>query len=590
MPDIYTLCSTACLPGRARGGSWSEDHGPTGAITRAIAASAPPYDGWVWTHDPAEPACLRDIWYQDGTWDGETFTPGHRVKVFDKVEWRGVAITGTYKDPATPDAPAWELTDTEPGREEMRGLPLTAEYLVGRFSLIGGSVETNALWPIDWGIDSALVLLFAYELRFKSATGRRTGACDLAPVAAVDYKHRSFMPTPGVEGLGAAENKAFRRAVEGVMSASGSGATTEVQLSNPRALVLLSFAGCEPRADFEPGEIVTMTRMHPHALVLTTIPMHQTAATVTVRRPARSSMYEPPKSDDVESHTEKIKSLLVADTNEARGTQWFTFGLAPPLPYWYNMFDYYRVLGDSNAVNAARGQAYPVVRRSKGARTIKGAARWQGSVLGMDSEGGVDVSKVARQGAYDNLHMSPRMVAPEALMAKYPALRDQLKEVAQAPFCDCDCVHIHWRWGALATKRSNQGWGTQGPHTAAGAPMVPPNQSVKLYMDADNQFTYEAVAKPAAAMQWQVFFHHGTALALRIGETWGQWVMTVMASTGVNTSDAREESLEMPWSVRDAATQFMSVFYYRMRYHTKQGGQEAVERLTVLDLNALENG
>lgn len=590
MPDVYTLASAVSLPGRARGGKWTDDLGASGVAKHEIPKVSPPHAGWTWTHDPSEPSTVKDVWYQDGVTKSGAFVPGHRMKVFDHVRWGPVGVVGSWDDPATPDSLAWKLTEKYPGDQELRGLPLTAEYMVGRFALTGGSVETDALWPLDWGVDTALVLLFAYELRFASDTGRRTGACEVKPVAAADYKHKSFMEAFGVEGITAKGGESYRRVVSGALSGAGTEKVTELQLTSPRVLVALTFTGCEPRADVEPGAIVTMARAMPHVLVLSSVPMHQTLASTEVKRPSRSSMYAPPASDSVESHGEKIKSILFTDTNDTRGIQWASRGLLPPVPYWYNMFDHYRIMGDSDPSNIAKGQGFSVVRRTKGARTISGAAAWQGSYFGEGEDGSVpiDVNKVARQGAYDNLHMSPRMVAPESLMAKYPHLRVHLADIVQAPFCDCDCLHVHWRWGVHATARHVKGWGTSGPHTVAGAPMVPPNQTVKLFTDSDSQFTYLGYARPTKAGQWQVFFHHGTALALRIGETWGAWGQKVMAGTSVNLVDATDENLEMPWSVNDAAGQFMSVFYYRLRFHTNQGGAKAVERLVVLDRGRLE--
>ena len=42
---------------------------------------------------------------------------------------------------------------------------------------------------------------------FAAGTGRRTGACEVRPVAAVDYKHASFMTAVGVEGVNGAPNR-----------------------------------------------------------------------------------------------------------------------------------------------------------------------------------------------------------------------------------------------------------------------------------------------------------------------------------------------------------------------------------------------
>jgi len=98
------------------------------------------------------------------------------------------------------------------------------------------------------------------------------------------------------------------------------------------------------------------------------------------------------------------------------------------------------------------------------------------------------VSKVPRQGEFDNVHFAPQMqveLSPRSL----PGLGTVFSGlgplgVTMAPVCAHDCFHLHWRWGKGYTKTYNLGWGPAGPYTEAGAPMVAPNQRVEIDVPA----------------------------------------------------------------------------------------------------------
>lgn len=91
------------------------------------------------------------------------------------------------------------------------------------------------------------------------------------------------------------------------------------------------------------------------------------------------------------------------------------------------------------------------------------------------------ISKKDRQGDYDNIHLHADMGRPD----KYGNTQ------IHAPFCGHSCVHMHWRWSAVAGAGAKSrawyynGWsnpmgGTPEAHTTPGAPLVPPNQRVKV--------------------------------------------------------------------------------------------------------------
>lgn len=584
MPDIYALAQQVCLAGRvargAKGARWSDDLGPSGALERKVPSTC---NGWTWKHDPADAGFLSELWYQDGTWDDQTFTPTHRTKVFEKVGVRSVLISGRYADAADG---AWTLSAAKPDDADNRALPLTEEFLVGRFTLEGGEVATDALYPLSATIDSSLVLLFAYELRFKSSADRRTRDCELMPVDPRDYKHASFMGDAHISALGQTPPAPRAPATASGTAPAGTTRATELTLSHPRALVVVNFSGCEPRSDFEPGEFVEFTRFYPHVHVLVDVPTHQIAAHVSVKRPTKSSVYKPPASAQDESNHPEIRSILFSDTNDKRGTAWITSDYAgvhtPAMPFWYNFFDHHECFERTRAT----GQRYWVVRRWATERTIPEAIGMLSTLPG--AAGGyeaVDVRKLARQGAYDNIHMTPLLRAPAYMIDRYPAIAEQLDRLVQAPVCSCDCLHMHWRWSEQAHKKHNQGWGRKGPHTQRGAPMVPWNQSIELFIDSDSAFTYRAYAKSPGARDWQVFMHHGTAFALRYAEgTAFAMTASVVSVAGLHL----ESRLSSGWHGVAAAYWHWSILYYHLRYRHPITGDTPQERLVIYKQNELE--
>ncbi len=581
MPDLYTLAQRVCLPGRvaksAEGAKWSDDLGASGEVKRAIPGAQ--FNGWIWSHDPADGAALTDVWYQDGTWDGDAFTPTHKVKVFERVGCKGVTVSGRWDDDPTG---AWTLSADKPADADLVGLPLTADFLAGRFTLAGGDVATNALWPMAWRVDSALVLLYAYELRFASSSGRRTGACEVVPVDPRDYKHETFMAGSYVSAVGdspPAPRAPRQAAAAGV---AGTARSTELTLAHPRAMVVVSFTGCEPRSDFEPGKFVEFTRFHPHVQVLCDLPLHQVGAALHVKRPAKSSVYAPPASADDESNRPELHSILFTDTNARRGAAWVTLGAAPNIPFWHNFFDHHEVFETTKPA----GARYWMVRRWATERTIPAAigtlSSLPGAAGGYDAE---DVLKVARQGAYDNIHMAPLMRAPATLVARYPDIESKLDRIVQAPVCSCDCLHMHWRWSTEATSKHNCGWGPKGPHTVAGAPMVPLNQSVEMVFDSITEFRYLAYANKPAALDWQVFGHHGLALALRYASTTA--FMMTMGATAAGSLHG-EDALRTSWYAGAASYSYWSALYYHLRWRHPLLGDTPTERLVVYKQRELE--
>jgi hypothetical protein len=147
------------------------------------------------------------------------------------------------------------------------------------------------------------------------------------------------------------------------------------------------------------------------------------------------------------------------------------------------------------------------------------------------------VAKEPRQGAFDNVHLAPRMklvgVSKVAFSydatameydIKYPVDRGQLRidDIRMAPFCAHDCYHTHVRWGKEATAKWTLGWDTTGPYKVPGGPMVPINQDVDIWLRANNALTYHVTVTPnpgqsfIAPGECQVLMYHGGAYAVGV--------------------------------------------------------------------------
>jgi hypothetical protein len=124
------------------------------------------------------------------------------------------------------------------------------------------------------------------------------------------------------------------------------------------------------------------------------------------------------------------------------------------------------------------------------------------------------VLKLPRQGAFDNAHIAPQMEVSLSipLIGSIPSTA-----VSMAPICAHDCFHIHWRWSQHYTEEHTLGWGSSGPYTQRGAPMVHPNQTVTFSTDAGVVgFRYQASAASQRAGEWMVVMPHGAAYAVRV--------------------------------------------------------------------------
>jgi hypothetical protein len=287
-------------------------------------------------------------------------------------------------------------------------------------------------------------------------------------------------------------------------------------------------------------------------------------ASVRYNRPLRTTIADPPDGlpgakptchGGYDASNGFISSIMIADANDSAdqlGVPPGFVGKNRPLPFWSHLFAYYM----PDAYGTIGLEAMRVVRTDR---------RWGRALAGTvvrDIEQGEDeydiLWKEARQGEFDNIHMAPTLRlngATAALVARKVLLglmEDEdrvditdpdshehlrLNDISMAPFCVHDCLHTHWRWGTQLDEKAVLGWNENGPNAKAGAPQVPVNQDISVWMRSPCQMTYHAWAGrddgsvgALSAGAWQVIMHHGSAYAVSVSNG----MKYFLAQTGVS--------------------------------------------------------
>jgi hypothetical protein len=400
------------------------------------------------------------------------------------------------------------LTDVTFGRVRVKingvdhRLPLTREHVVRKYLLKQGYIPDSdrGLWRLEAELDVSLMVVFAYRV---------TGV-GLALVRDVDVAARAVIAAGLASGARAA----------------APATTTTVPLFGQVVFVAVSLTTCKERADYEPAGLIGMARLYPHVMVVSNAVLEETEFSVRLTRPTESSHIH-------QDMLLPMKPLLVTDTNiphslpnrivnaisdEVLDPVLGLNPVAPPLPLWDNFFDYYEI---DPAERRFDVQEARVVNRHARARDIENAIQKPNYRLMRESSNITEscstsdfyrppekIHKVARQGAFDNVHIAPRMRV---------FYKQEFHEVVMAPFCEHDCFHMHFRWGQIAgdvRPKWTKGFGPRGPYTVDFATLVPMNQDVYIKFPTPNALDYRATATRTEPGKWVCFFHHGASYAI----------------------------------------------------------------------------
>ena len=389
-------------------------------------------------------------------------------------------------------------------------LPLTRDFLIKTESVDSGTIPASesGLWQLPAYLHSSFHHLFGYEI---DSSGEARPIC-----------------TQGV-ALPLGSNQPFRM------------------------LVCLALGCMGERNEFEPGGVLGAARLLPHLMIAANRPVESVEGAITLTRNERTLHL----SMDGDEMTPEISSGLYADNNSK--------AVAPELPYWNLLFDYY-------ATEPAPGR-FEVVKRGAMERTQINAVKYlreeiATGPMGTEPAGATyrlrDVTKLARQGEFDNIHIAPKMKLPWDVVARNPLVWNLSAPVSMAPFCAHDCFHTHWRWGNLlydfgvlnTNPKWVRGWGggsstlTGVPFSEPGAPLVPCNQDVTLHLLNKRSFKYVARAHAPAAGEWQVIMHHGSAYALDTTRLANTLRSVLTALDGFSSSMGKGKWARFYWALR----------------------------------------
>lgn len=339
---------------------------------------------WTWKHDATNPAVLTDIRVLSRGM-GHAGHPGHThhpLPVFDRIEFGPVRVRLASDGSSI-------------------SLPIEQRFVVGKFAIDAGQITTDQtpLWRLDANIDASLLIALAYDL----VDGQ------LRPVDPDTVERPDF----------------FRQFVDRIDAGS---VIIAGRAGPPRFIVAVSLTLGKERNDCEPGEILGGARIGPHVMVRATVDLLEIEATISQVRPSQTAKHGGAEGAEMQ---DTIGQILMTDRN--RGSE-----VIPNfLPHWDNVFDYYHVNLPSDA--AFRAREFKVVDSSAAARQITGAVER----LSLGRYQATTIRKAARQGAFDNLHLAPRM----KVSFRHKGANVDLVNIAMAPFCIHDCLHTHFRWG-----------------------------------------------------------------------------------------------------------------------------------------------
>ena len=299
----------------------------------------------------------------------------------------------------------------------------------------------------------------------------------------------------------------------------------------------------------------------PHIMIASTTELDRASGGVRLTRPSQFNMldmrmsgpmrqlksYDIPKtmmeymmaadsSGEPYHMTKDIDAVLSTDSNDEVMT---VGGQVGPFIIWSNLFNYYideptqklggsviKVVDRNRTQKLAYADSFGYVERD----TSDAMPFPTGILNSFNFYPEQRISKYERQGAFDNIHMAPKMRIPETLIDKIlPAeplistpetltsadfAQLKMNRISMAPFCPHDCFHMHWRWtdNLNGSQIATRGWGKDKPNEVPGAPMVRHNQDVYVGVPTPHTILYLADIHGVPSDDWQVICHHGASM------------------------------------------------------------------------------
>lgn len=323
-----------------------------------------------------------------------------------------------------------------------------------------------------------------------------------------------------------------------------------------RIVVCVSLLCNKPRSDFDPGNVLLAARFYPLLEIISNKDIGGLLSRVRLARPQMST----PRSND-DNMMDLISGICVTDRNVDPPTL-----PIPPWPSWSIIFEYYNMAaqGRYRMAEAIQGQ-YAQPRSLDGVR--------QALTTDTDLPYVMTTSnKQPGQAQFDSIHLSPKMVYVPTFAANVPATdvvgpdgaarSSNARYVSMAPFCQHDCMHSHWRWSTAYNAKWNCGWSEQNgeyvPYSLAGAPLVPPNQSVAVGIYGSTM-EIETTTQTPRASTWQFIHHNGLGYAIGLGPDVNLLLTLAGAQNWADMYDRLRYAFG-PWD----STNNQAIFYERL--------------------------
>lgn len=381
-------------------------------------------------------------------------------------EVRGLSCATTPDDQRVVELVAeeirWESVSLEHPLCGPVGLPLDVEHHLGQVRLEGPPARIgprSPLWPAEVRPGAGWLGLYGYEWRRDR----------WAPWP--ERTRRMFLADEPISWprLG---GRAQRAGPEGVAAWSA---------PSPRVLVGVGFAVCLPDLRFEPFSVARAARFFPYVFVRCSDPLARLRARIRLSRGERATCGG--------GHG-AIRPFLATDRDDV--------DLPGLRPWWDQTFAWYDADPAPRRFTAVRRGTDLVVNDPADRQEWRDGARHPSPS-----------ARGPRQGAFDSLHLAPRMRSGE-------------QEEIMAPICAHSCLHVHWRWGArmgrtvlkpapFTTPTWLAGWEDGRPFARQGAPLVPESQEVHIELVDSRTFVYDVDQQGAEPDEAHLLWHYGAA-------------------------------------------------------------------------------
>ncbi len=537
MPSIYDLMIDTMM-GQAASG-WQDS--PLGADANMTAEEPSPT-----VTDDLEVIKKNPVW----SWQHTADSPSTFKSVKSKV--RGMGMNYAMSMPVA-DTISLDEVSIKWGGYDAQLLPLDQSFVFRKYQLNSGSIAAgqSSLFPLQAEIDQSAMVLYGYNF---------LGTFTPKPLTDDDVKGlgSDLMPAPG--------------GTVPMVHVDGVDGQVPMDVNPLRVIVMWCLTTCKERPDFTPGPpILGMNRIYPHVIIYASQPLDRVSAVVSVIRPSQAGhagkLDGNPDTGEQDAMLADIRPVLFSDTNKNLAPAPFSL-----LPLWSHIFDYYSVDPAADGI-----QSVTMVDPSRTTtRTGSGAIQKFLPTSYVDAT----VTKVPGQGEFDNLHLAPRMSAPDRISGMPGWFLDS---IAMAPFCFHDCLHTHTRWGLEFTDRQAWGFDANGNAcAAAGAPLVPLDQTVRISLLPPAGFSYEAIVNPQVGTipsgTREIFFHHGLGYA---NEVWDRSLFN-KAMAGVEVFSLGEKNFSPT-----TAANSIALFYWRLRFGGNAADSAPSERIKFVAADSL---